>query len=156
MARAGLGLKDPQWGVVGGREGLEVAREVLGLARVPLVGTLAVGACHAVAGDEGAVWDHVAHTLLLALVQNPVQVRALVGQDVDGLVQVAVTGGLGDARIAGQAAHASGFTEPAQGEERLAERAQGGVSPAGCRSCGGGRPRARSSTTWRGTSSMAE
>ena len=40
-------------------------------------------------------------------------------------MQVAVAGGLGGVRVAGQAVHAPGFTEPAQGEERLAERAQG-------------------------------
>lgn len=50
------------------------------------------------------------------------QAGGLVGEDVDAFVQVAVAGGLGDARVAGQAVHAAALAEPAQYQHRLPER----------------------------------
>lgn len=87
-----------------------------------------VPAGHAVAADEGAIHDHVAQALLAAPLQDLVQVGGLIGQNVDGLVQVAVTGGLENTRIMGQAVHAPGMVEPAQREERLPKRDQGTVT----------------------------
>ncbi|PVC90271.1 hypothetical protein DBP20_04100 [Streptomyces sp. CS131] len=67
----------------------------------------------------------MAHLLAAAAVQHTVQVWCLSGEDVDTLVGVAVAGGLRDACIAGQAVHATALAEPAQYQDRLAERAQG-------------------------------
>ncbi|MGY3061303.1 hypothetical protein ACVWZD_005548 [Streptomyces sp. TE3672] len=52
------------------------------------------------------------------------QVGGLVGEDIDALVQVAIAGGLGDADVAGQAVHAAAFAEPAEHQDRLAERSK--------------------------------
>src|SRR5699024_1277228 len=109
---------------VRGCQELDVAREVLGLARVPDFVALAVGSCDAVAAGEGAVQDQVCPALLAAPLQGLVQVGGLVGQGVDGLVQVAVAGGLGNACVTDQAVHAAGLAEPAQCHDLLTERPQ--------------------------------
>ena len=106
---------------------------MLGLARVPLIVAVAVGTGDAVAIAENAVQDHVVHAFCAEPLQNLVQVGGMLGKDVDGLVQMAVAGGLGDVRIVGQAVDGSCFAEPAQGGECLMEwsqssRALGGAS----------------------------
>jgi hypothetical protein len=122
---AGLHLGDPQRGAVRGGHELDVPGEVPGLAGVPQVVALLRGSGDAVAGDQGAVQDHVAQALPAAAVQDLVQVGGAIGQDIDPLVQVAVAGGLRDARTAGQAVHAAGLAEPAQHEHGLGVREPG-------------------------------
>lgn len=90
----------------------------------PQVVAVLTNARDAVAGDQCAVEDGVRHVFVLIAVQDLGQVGGLVCQDVDAFVQVAVAGGSGDAGVTGQAAHAAAFTEPAQYQHRLAERAQ--------------------------------
>ena len=67
----------------------------------------------------------MSHALFTALLQDLVQVRDLFGQDIDGLVQVAVAGGLGDVGVSSQGVYGSCFAELAQGEKRLVERSEG-------------------------------
>jgi hypothetical protein len=106
--------------------------------------------------DERAVKDHVSHPLLPAAVQYLIQIGGLLSEDVDAFVEVAVAGGLGDARVAGQAVHTATLAEPAQDQHRLAKRPQHPGAPGvpRCRRCAVSK-RARYSTTWRGTSSVA-
>jgi hypothetical protein len=99
----------------------------------PQVIAVVADAREAVGLDEGAVQDDVRHSVPSAAVQDVVQVWSLLGEDVDAFVQVAVAGGLGDARVAGQAVHASPLTEPAQDQHGLAERAQRPRSPRGAK-----------------------
>lgn len=91
-----------------------------------------------------------------AEVQHLVQIRSLGGQYTGALMEVAVAGGLRDPGVPGGAVHAAVFSEPAQHQCRLAERAQGAralrrADPAPV----GGRQPGEDSTIWRGTSSAA-
>jgi len=98
------------------------------LARVPGIHLLALGV-HVGAGDtvrldERPVQDDVADPLALTFLQDLVEIGCLGCEDVDGLVEVAVAGGLRDPGVAGQTVHAAALAEPAQHHDRLAERAQ--------------------------------
>lgn len=86
----------------GGQE-LDVPAEALVLLAEPQIVAVVPGARDAIALDEHALEDHMAHLLAAAAVQHTVQVWCLSGEDVDTLVGVAVAGGLRDACIAGQA-----------------------------------------------------
>lgn len=103
------------------------------LRGVPGVHLLAFGVevatCDTVGLDQRAVQDQVVQALLPALGEDSMQVRGLLGEDVDTLVQVAVAGGLRDTRVAGQAVHATSVAEPTQDHDRLPKRAQGTRSP---------------------------
>lgn len=98
------------------------------LPEVPRIHLLAlavhVGAGDVVRFDERSVQDHVVDALGLALVQDLVQIRGLVREDVNSLVEIAVAGGLGDPGGAGRAVHAAALVEPAQHHDRLAKRPQ--------------------------------
>src|SRR5689334_8364244 len=75
--------------------------------------------------DQRAVQDYVRHALAMTPGQDFVQVRGMVGENIDALVQVAVAGGLRDAGIAGQAMHAPALAELVQHQHRLSEWPQG-------------------------------
>src|SRR5512135_1888658 len=154
--RAGLDVADPQPGAVRGGEKLDVPAELGVSARVPQVGASLGKAGHPIAADEDAVENDVAGSLGPAAGQDLVRVRCALGEHVDTLVQVPVAGGLGD-----PASRARRCTQ-------LRWRNQRGTSTAWRNGPSAGEPfgvpirrrwaassRARSSTTWRGTSSVA-
>ncbi len=93
----------PMRGTVRGGHELDVPGEAPSLAGVPQVVALLRGAGHPVAGDEGAVQYHMAQPLLATALQHLMQLRGALDEDVDALVEVPVAGGLGDARVPGQA-----------------------------------------------------
>lgn len=126
---AGLDLGDPQRRAVGGGQELHVPAEGLVLLTEPPVVAVLAHAGDPVRFDQRAVEDHMGHAVLAAALQDFVQVGGSVGEDVDALVQVAVTGGLRDPSIVGQAVHAAALAEPAQHQHRLPERAQGTGPP---------------------------
>ena len=90
----------------------------MGLAGVPQVDGLAADADGLlpapVAGDDLAVQDHVRKPLVPGPFQRPAQVRGLIGQHRDDLVEVAVGGGPRDAVIAGQRIGGGPVAEPPQ------------------------------------------
>src|SRR6185437_6536589 len=101
----------------------------MGLAGVPRIDLLALPAgllCRApVGGDERAVQDEIGKSLLSGLVQGLAQGRCLRGEDIDGLVLVPVSGGLGDPEARAQPADVRPVTEPGQREDRLLPAGQG-------------------------------
>jgi hypothetical protein len=75
------------------------------LARIPQVDDLALdadgGLFAPVAGDDLSVQDHVRELLVPGPLQRLTQVRSLLGQDDDDLIEIAVGGGPRDAMVPG-------------------------------------------------------
>lgn len=111
---SGFDVGDPQRGAVRGRQKLDFAAERLVLLAEPQVVAVLADVGEVVRFDPRAVEDHVRHAPALTPVQDLVQVRSLVGEDVDALLQVAVSGGLGDAGVAdpGSARNCARGTSP--------------------------------------------
>lgn len=82
-----------------GRTGTGCCRRTPVLLAEPQVVAVLADAGHAVAFDERPVQDYVRDAFASAAVQDFVQVRGLLGEDVDALVQVAVAGGLGSRSV---------------------------------------------------------
>jgi hypothetical protein len=126
--RAGLHLGDPHRQPVRAGHGLDVAAEATGLARVPGIDGDALLADglepQAVGLDDLAVEHHVRPALVAAVLQRLVQIRGLGLQHVDGLVEIAVGGGLGDAQAAADQRDVAALTEPHQREQGLLAAAQ--------------------------------
>jgi hypothetical protein len=100
----------------------------VGLAGIPPVDGLALNALSwlfaPVARDDRPVQDHVREPLVLGLPQGIAQVRGLVCQHADDLFEVTVSGGTGDAMVAGQRVSASAVAEPPQPQHGLPEAGQ--------------------------------
>lgn len=104
VGRPRFGAADPQRGTVQCGQELYLRPEgavFAGVSRVDfLAPAVGVGTGDTVCLDQHPVQDHVARVLGLDFLQSLVQVRGLLGQDVDTLVRVAVAGGSGDADVA--------------------------------------------------------
>ena len=114
---------------------LDVAAVNMSLAGVPHVDDLAADAegllPTPVARNDRAVQDHVRKPLGPGPFQRRAQVRGLVGQHCDDLVQVAVGGGPRDAVAAGQRIRSGAVAEPAQSQDGLPEAGQRPAAPRG-------------------------
>ena len=98
------------------------------LAGVPQVDDLALDADSRlfapVTRDDLAVQDHVRKALVLGPLQRLAQVRGLLCQHRDDLVQVAVGGGPRDAVVTGQRVRGGAIAEPAHTQHRLPKAGQ--------------------------------
>src|SRR5260370_35931126 len=98
------------------------------LARVPQVDDLALdadgGLLAPVAGDDLPVQDAVREPLVPGPLQRLAQVRGLLRQRDDDLIEVAVGGGPRDAVVPGQRVGSGAVAEPPQAQRRLPEAAQ--------------------------------
>lgn len=126
---------DPQRKSVRSSHELDVRAESAVLARVPQVDRGAPGTDGGlgdpVAGDEGAVEDHVGVARREARAQDLGQLRRLGGEHVDALVQIPVGGGDRDTGVTGQGGERRVLAEPAQHEHRLAKWRQGTAAASG-------------------------
>jgi hypothetical protein len=85
---------------------LDVAAVFVGFAGVPQVDLFAFHAggllSTAISREDLSVEDHIGQALLLGPSQGFVQVRGLVGEHTDDLIDISVCGGPGDAVVAAQ------------------------------------------------------
>jgi hypothetical protein len=100
----------------------------MGLAGIPQIDDLAFHAggrlLAPVGGDDLAVQDHVRQALGRGPFQSLVQVRGLLSQHQDDLVQVPVRGGPRDAMITCQRVGGGAVAEPSQAQHRFPEAGQ--------------------------------
>src|SRR5262249_53471377 len=135
---AGFDVAGPDRKSVGFEESLDVAAEITGLPRIPLVDRFAFHAdgFHAapVGVEDLAVQDQVPDAVGRGLLQGLVQVGGASGQDLDALVQVAVARGRRQSEPQGVQPEVGLPPEPRQHEQGLVEAGQ---SPRTLRSAAG-------------------
>ncbi|WP_165968641.1 hypothetical protein [Saccharopolyspora elongata] len=82
------------------------------------------GFAKAVGGEQFAVHHDVGRPLPGGVFERFVQVRGLIGEDVDDLVDIAVTSGAANVVVPGQFRDRGAVEEPPQPQNRLCERGQ--------------------------------
>lgn len=110
------------------RDGLDVAAGFAVLAGVPGVDLLACDAGgllgQSIGGEQFAVQDQVCHAVGFGLAEHLVQVRCVLGEHRDDLVEVAVARCPGDAVVAGQCGDVDVLAEPTQAQHGLVKACQ--------------------------------
>ena len=121
-------IRNPQRDPGGVKQGLDIPAEVMGLPRIPQIDDLALAAGGflpaPVRVHDLAVQDQVRHPRGQGVLQLLLQPRRAGREHVDGLVQVAVSGGLRQPEAAAEPRDVPFVPEPGQGEQRLPVAAQ--------------------------------
>ena len=114
MGRAGLHGRGPhrEASVIG--QDLHVAAEGLVLTRVPQVVAGLGAGCDPVSAHQGTVQADERFAVPAEPVHDVDEIGRPLGDDLQGLVQVPVSGGLRDTGVAGQGPHISAVLEPPQ------------------------------------------
>ena len=125
---AGFDVGHPSRETVWSGECLDVAAGLVGFSGVPQVDLFSFDTkgflATAVSGEDLPVEDHIREPVGLGLLQGFMQIWRLVGEHIDDLVEVAISGGAGNSVIPSQRGDLGVLAEPAQPQHRLPKACQ--------------------------------